>query len=126
MNRHFVLGYVLGLIVGEGSFTGGRQPELSMKLHEDDPEPLLCLKSVFGGRIYGPYLHAGRRYRIRLLRGWELWDALPVIFDALPPSKKRVQFEKWVQKFGLECHGPGRLFGATERLEPPIGDSLSG
>jgi hypothetical protein len=54
----FDLGYVIGLIVGEGSFTGDRRDGcLTVKLHEEDPEPLERLKQVFGGRVYGPYAH---------------------------------------------------------------------
>jgi hypothetical protein len=54
----FDLGYVIGLIVGEGSFTGDRRDGcLTVKLHEEDPEPSERLKQVFGGRVYGPYAH---------------------------------------------------------------------
>jgi hypothetical protein len=99
--RGFELGYVIGLIVGEGSFTGdGKAPCLEVRLHVDDPEPLLKLREVFGGRIYGPYIHDGRHYRMWLLRGVDLFDALPTIFEALPPSKKRTQLERWAAQWG--------------------------
>jgi hypothetical protein len=41
---HFDLGYAMGLVVGEGSFTGDRaSPALSVKMHKLDPEPLRFL-----------------------------------------------------------------------------------
>jgi hypothetical protein len=90
------IAYCMGLIVGEGSFTGDeRQPALQVRLHESDPEPLLDLQHVFGGVIYGPYVHDGRHYRFWILRGWQLLDALPYVDRWLPPSRKRRQFDEW-------------------------------
>ena len=58
----FDAGYICGLVTGEGSFTGDRrQPVLAIKLHEDDPAPLLFVREKLGGKIYGPYCHDGRR-----------------------------------------------------------------
>jgi hypothetical protein len=98
------LGYALGLIAGEGSFTGTPQAQwLAVKLHADDPEPLRDLLEMFGGRIYGPYLHGGRHYRTWVLRGDELYDALPTIWRYLPESRKRRQLAEWAAKFGWRC-----------------------
>lgn len=98
--RGFDLGYVIGLIVGEGSFTGdGRTPCLQVRLHR--------LREAFGGRIYGPYIHDGRHHRTWLLRGADSFDALPTIFEYRPASKKRVQFERWAARCGyLSRHRP--------------------
>jgi hypothetical protein len=42
------IAYCMGLIVGEGSFTGDKlQPALQVRLHGSDPEPLLDLQRVF-------------------------------------------------------------------------------
>jgi hypothetical protein len=96
----FLGAYCLGLIVGEGSFTDhGRAPALAVKLHEDDPEPLEALRQAFGGAIYGPYSHNGRRYRMWTLRGRLLEAAVPYFFQYLPPCKKRRQFEQWLERW---------------------------
>jgi hypothetical protein len=90
------IAYCMGLIVGEGSFTGDKhQPALQVRLHDSDPEPLLDLQRVFGGTIYGPYVHGGRHYVFWKLVGWQLLEALPYVDRWLPPSRKRRQFDEW-------------------------------
>ena len=103
-SSEFILGYAVGLIVGEGSFTGhGSDACLAVKLHRRDPKPLRSLQSAFGGKIYGPYCHGGREYRTWVLRGDDLYDALPIISQWLPDSHKRIQMEEWAKKFGFLC-----------------------
>lgn len=95
----FDIGYALGLIAGEGSFTGDRrQPALSVKMHERDRRPLEHLQLVFGGRIFGPYAHGERRYYIYLLRGPELRASLATLIDRMPACHKRDQLLAWVDK----------------------------
>jgi hypothetical protein len=66
----FDAGFICGLVAGEGSFTGDRkQPVLTIKLHEDDPAPLLFVQEKLGGKIYGPYCHDGRGYYFWRLNG---------------------------------------------------------
>ena len=90
----------MGLIVGEGSFSGDvRQPSLIVSLHVSDPLPLADLRSVFGGVIYGPYVHNGRHHRNWVLRGWQLQEALPYFDRRLPRSRKREQYEAWRLKW---------------------------
>lgn len=111
----FDIGYAMGLIVGEGSFTGDRRAAcLSVRLHADDPLPLEHLWSLFGGRIYGPYEYGIRRSWAWMLRGDDLWDALPMLFDRLPPSRKRRQLEAWAVRYGFTSRKPGRLFGVKD------------
>ena len=106
--REFDIGYIMGLVVGEGCFTADRQqPFLQVKLHARDPFPLRHLSDQLGGRVYGPYRHQSRHYFTWLLRGPELKAALPLFRDHLPESWKREQFEHW-----LEQH---RHFFARER-----------
>jgi hypothetical protein len=96
----FALGYALGLVAGEGSFTGDRQqPSLEIRTHRRDIEPLEDVRRVLGGRIFGPYSHSGRQLYVYMLRGRELKDALPVIEEHLPSSWKRVQFDAWRAKY---------------------------
>ena len=104
MSRDFCIGYLMGIIVGEGSFTGDKTPpSLAVKMHEHDPEPMLMLQQVFGGRINGPYEGGANRGRhiIWQLRGKELRKAIPIIEANLPLSRKRRQFETWRVKYGL-------------------------
>jgi hypothetical protein len=96
----FGLGYAMGLIVGEGSFTGDRQqPSLEVKTHRRDVEPLEHLQRTLGGRIFGPYAHGGRNLYAYMLRGRELRTALPILEEHLPSSWKRAQFDTWRAKY---------------------------
>ena len=110
----------MGLIVGQGSFTGDRQqPSLEVKLHRRDLEALEHLKRVFGGRIFGPYSHGGRNLYAYMLRGRELKDALSLIHQHLPSSWKRVQFETWREKYAAFFDRPkpsGELLERMQRL----------
>ncbi len=91
------IAYCMGLIVGEGCFSGDRNhPSLVVGLHERDPQPLLDLQSVFGGRIYGPYHHTPDSWIRRWdLSSWQLYEALPYFDQWLPPSHKRDQYKAW-------------------------------
>ena len=107
--REFDIGYIMGLVVGEGSFTADRQqPYLQVKFHARDPFPLRQLAERLGGRVYGPYRHQSRHYFTWLLRGPELKAALPLFRDHLPESWKREQFERWFEQhrhfFARERH----------------------
>lgn len=96
----FGLGYAMGIVVGEGSFTGDRlQPSLEVKLHRRDLEPLEHLQRTLGGRIYGPYARGGRAHYAYMLRGHELRRALPVLQEHLPSSWKRLQFDEWRRRY---------------------------
>lgn len=98
----FDAGFICGLVIGEGSFTGDlKQPVLAIKLHEDDPAPLLFVQEKLGGRIYGPYCHDGRRYYFWRLMGKSLQASLPLFAERLPASRKRHQFTEWIEKYGL-------------------------
>jgi hypothetical protein len=95
--REFDIGYIMGLVVSEGSFSADRQqPYLQVKLHARDPFPLRYMADRLGGRVYGPYRHQSRHYFTWLLRGAELRAALPFFRDYLPESWKREQFERWL------------------------------
>jgi len=97
----FFLGHAIGLIVGEGSFTGDRHAWcLAVKLHESDAEPLKKLRDIFGGQI------------LRALRS--MWVAGTVsgccaAANSLMPCpplslatahRKRDQLETWAAKYG--------------------------
>jgi hypothetical protein len=119
----FNIGYAIGLVVGEGCFTtDGRTPTLSVHLHMDDPEPLEFLRDLFGGKIYGPYIHQGRHCRVWHLRGADLYDALPTFFEWMPPCRKRFQLEVWALRLGFTCRSRVRSkllsLGPGPSLEP--------
>jgi hypothetical protein len=95
--QEFDVGYIMGLVVGEGSFSSDRQqPLLQIRLHARDPFPLRYIADRLGGRVYGPYRHQTRHYFIWLLRGPELRAAVPLFRQYLPESWKREQFERWL------------------------------
>jgi hypothetical protein len=97
--REFDIGYIMGLVVGEGSFTADRrQPYLQVKLHVRDPFPLRHLADRLGGRVYGPYQHQTRHYYTWLLRGPALRAAIPIFHAYLPEGWKREQFERWLEQ----------------------------
>lgn len=112
----------MGLIVGEGSFTGDRQqPSLEIRMHRRDLEPLENVQRLLGGRIFGPYNHSGRNLYVYMLRGRQLKDALPILQEHLPLSWKRIQFESWRSKYNqfLERPQPSQaLLDRVQRLLP--------
>jgi hypothetical protein len=98
----FDIGYAMGLLVGEGCFTGDRHhPVCSVRLHSRDPKPLLFLQRMFGGRIYGPYQDGKRTTLVWLLRGNALRRATLLFLFHLPESHKREQFLKWLDRYQL-------------------------
>jgi len=80
----FEVGVLVGLLVGEGHFGGdGRQPHIVLRMHTDHESLFLWLTRTFpGGRLYGPYSHAGRSYFQWMARGAYLRDVLVPILDA--------------------------------------------
>ena len=96
---NFDTGFLIGLTVAEGSFTGDKQqPALQYRFPSDDLEPLRRLNRIIGGAVYGPYHHGERSYTTLVLRGPALYRAAQLFFDHLPPSKKRRQLLEWWQK----------------------------
>jgi hypothetical protein len=118
----FELGYAMGLIVGEGSFTGDRQqPSLEIRMHRRDLAPLENVQRLLGGRIFGPYSHGGRSLYVYMLRGRQLKDALPILQEHLPSSWKRVQYDSWLQKYADHFDRPvpsKALLDRVQRLLP--------
>jgi hypothetical protein len=75
------VGFLLGVLVGEGSFGGdGRQPSITVRMHVRH-ETLFhrLLAIVPGSRLYGPYNHSGRAYFQWLVRGQPLRGLIPVL-----------------------------------------------
>jgi hypothetical protein len=108
----------MGLIVGEGSFTGDRQqPSLEIRMHRRDIEPLERVQRILGGRIFGPYSHGGRQIYVYMLRGRDLKAALPLLHEHLPASWKRVQFEAWRSKYADSFDKPQPSQALLDRVQ---------
>lgn len=89
MPTEFEEGFLVGLLVGEGHFGGdGRQPQVTLRMHERHAALFRWLQRTFGGgRLYGPYDHGGRRYYQWMARGAYLRDELlPLIEHRLTPE----------------------------------------
>jgi hypothetical protein len=79
----FQVGFLVGLLVGEGHFGGdGRQPHVTLRMHTDHERLFRWLEQTFpGGRLYGPYHHGGRSYFQWMARGPFLRDVLVPLLD---------------------------------------------
>jgi hypothetical protein len=44
-------------------------------------------------------VHDGRHYRMWILRGWQLLEALPYFDRWLPESRKREQYDAWRARY---------------------------
>jgi hypothetical protein len=77
----FDLGFLIGVLVGEGSFGGdGRQPAITVRMHIRH-ESLFhrLLEIVPGSRLYGPYHHSGRSFFQWFVRGEALKTLVPIL-----------------------------------------------
>lgn len=78
----FDRGFLVGLLVGEGSFGGdGRQPQVVLRMHVRHEAIFRWLEAQFPRcRLYGPYHHSGRSYYQWMARGRALVeDVLPLL-----------------------------------------------
>lgn len=79
----FDIGFLVGVLVGEGHFGGdGRQPQITLRMHTDHERLFRWLEEKLpGGRLYGPYHHSGRSYFQWMARGPFLREALVPLID---------------------------------------------
>jgi hypothetical protein len=85
----FDQGFLIGLLVGEGSFGGdGKQPQITLRMHTRHEAVFRWLLSRLPrSRLYGPYHHGGRSYYQWMARGRVLvQDVLPIIEQHLTPA----------------------------------------
>jgi hypothetical protein len=85
----FDQGFVLGLLVGEGSFGGdGKQPQVTLRMHTRHEALFYWLTDRFPrSRLYGPYHHGGRSYYQWMARGQALVeDLLPLLESHIGPE----------------------------------------
>jgi hypothetical protein len=101
------LGFLLGLLVGEGHFGGdGRQPQVTLRMHVRHEGLFRWLERTFPeGRLYGPYHHGGRSYYQWMARGRFLVERLvPLLgphLDALD-AYAAGRFREMCRRYGLE------------------------
>jgi hypothetical protein len=98
----FDRGFVVGLLVGEGSFGGdGKQPQVVLRMHVRHEAIFRWLEAHFPNcRLYGPYNHGGRRYFQWMARGEALvQDLLPILEAELTPDLDQHSYER----FQLMC-----------------------
>ncbi len=119
------LGFLVGLLVGEGSFGGdGRQPQITLRMHtrhRDLFERLVGL--VPGSRLYGPYNHGGRHYMQWMVRGQVLRELLVPVLR----HNADLMDEYTTRRFELMCtaYGMGRsdllvTEGGAARVADPL------
>ena len=69
--RAMDVGFLLGLLLGEGTFSGtGKQPQITLRMHARHAKLFYWLERRFpGSKLYGPYFHGGRSYFQWMARG---------------------------------------------------------
>jgi hypothetical protein len=85
----FDRGFLVGLLVGEGSFGGdGKQPQVTLRMHTRHEAIFRWLMERFpNSRLYGPYTHGGRSYYQWMARGRTLIeDLLPLLEEHIRPD----------------------------------------
>jgi hypothetical protein len=98
MPTQFDIGFLVGLLVGEGHFGGdGRQAQVTLRMHVRHEAIFRWLERTFpGGRLYGPYHHGGRDYLQWMARGPYLRDELMPLLDRwLSPDLDRHSFDRF-------------------------------
>jgi hypothetical protein len=82
-------GFLMGLLIGEGSFGGdGKQPQVTLRMHTRHQALFDWLMERFpNSKLYGPYSHGGRSYFQWMARGRTLVeDLLPLLEGQLTPA----------------------------------------
>lgn len=108
----FDLGFLIGVLVGEGHFGGdGRQPQVTLRMHTRHERLFQWLQRAFpGGRLYGPYHHGGRSYYQWMARGDYLRSELvPLIAGRLDDldAHAATRFSTMCHDYGIALPGTG-------------------
>lgn len=103
----FDVGFLVGILVGEGHFGGdGKQPQITLRMHTDHEALFRWLESKLpDGKLYGPYHHGGRSYYQWMARGVFLREELvPLIEEHLVPEldgKAYGRFQEMKERYRL-------------------------
>lgn len=123
----FDIGFLVGILVGEGHFGGdGRQPHITLRMHTDHENLFRWLERAFpGGRLYGPYHHGGRSYYQWMARGPFLRDTLVPLLDRhLSPeldAKAHARFQAMKADYARLLAPPKAPSGVEPGPRPPSG-----
>lgn len=100
----FDRGFLVGLLIGEGSFGGdGKQPQVTLRMHTRHEALFRWLTERFPRtKLYGPYTHGGRSYYQWMARGRTL------VQDVLPLLEEHITHD-------LDAHAATRLIEMRER-----------
>src|ERR1700679_3582003 len=110
----FDRGFLIGLLVGEGSFGGdGRQPQVVLRMHTRHEAIFRWLGGRFPRcRVYGPYHHGGRSYYQWMARGRALVeDLLPILAAELVPERdawSAERFQTMCERYATVIEREGR------------------
>lgn len=101
----FEIGFLFGLLVGEGSFTGdGKRPAVRVNMHARHEQLLRHMRELWGGKVHGPYVHDGRHHVIWTVDGKALLRLL-VLFDdhlhRVPDGKFHKRWRRLKDLYGL-------------------------
>ncbi len=121
----FDRGFLIGLLVGEGSFGGdGRQPQVVLRMHVRHEAIFRWLQERFPRcRLYGPYHHAGRSYYQWMARGRALVeDLLPLLEAEILPERD----EHSATRFRLMCERYAPVIERERQRLRDGGDATSG
>jgi hypothetical protein len=90
-------GFLVGVLVGEGSFGGdGKQPAITIRMHTRHEALFHRLREIVpGARLYGPYHHSGRSYFQLLIRGPALRRLIPTLDTHLTPDIDTHAYERY-------------------------------
>jgi len=130
MATDFEDGVLVGLLIGEGHFGGdGRQPQISLRMHERHLTLFHWLQRTYpGGRLYGPYEHGGRRYYQWMVRGSYLRDELvPLLRDRLEAGLDEYARGRFLAMIGRYARRLGTRTASTghqESVPPRSGSAL--
>lgn len=130
MPTDYEVGVLVGLLIGEGHFGGdGRQPQVTLRMHERHEAMFRWLERTFpGGRLYGPYEHGGRRYYQWMARGAYLREViLPMLDEHVTPALDGYAHERLLGMREAYPNQLGRTSGrrAREQAFGPAADAAA-
>jgi hypothetical protein len=100
------VGFLLGLLVGEGHFGGdGRQPQVTLRMHVRHEETFDWLRRTYpGSALYGPYHHGGRSYYQWSARGRYLREYIAPLVQShrsLLDAYTIARFDTMCERYGI-------------------------
>jgi hypothetical protein len=120
----FDLGFLFGILVGEGHFGGdGRQPQVTVRMHIRHRYLFVwLLGAVPGSKLYGPYHHGGRDYYQWMVRGEALREHLwPALCERLSFFDDHIRHRilMMATDYGLPLGGPTVTAKTDPTPDPP-------